>query len=163
MTTMSAQVARAVLLVASALGMMAGCCAARPSSPRFSNPPGLSTPRGYSHVADVPAGSRLLFIAGQVPLDSAGTLVGAGDFRAQATRVFENLRRALDASGATFADVVKLNIYVIDMSQVPALREIRDRFVNTKAPPASTLVEVRHLFREDVMLEVEAVAVVLRR
>jgi enamine deaminase RidA (YjgF/YER057c/UK114 family) len=128
-------------------------------APRFINPPTLATPRGYSHVIEVPAGNRLVFIAGQVALDSAGRLVGAGDVRAQATQVFENLRRALAATGATFADVVKLNYYVVDAAQVPVLREVRDRYINAAAPPASTLVEVRRLFRDDVLLEVEATAV----
>jgi len=132
-------------------------------TPRFVNPPALSTPRGYSHVVEVPTGSRLVYIAGQVALDSAGRLVGAGDFRAQATQVFENLRHALDAVGATFGDVVKLNYYVLDATQVPALREVRDRYVSAAAPPASTLVEVRRLFRDDLLLEVEATAVARRR
>ncbi|MEP6619751.1 MAG: RidA family protein [bacterium] len=132
-------------------------------APRFINPPTLSTPRGYSHVVEVPAGSRMVYVAGQVALDSAGRLVGAGDFRAQAVQVFENLKRALAAAGATFADVVKVNYYVVDASQVVALREVRDRYVNTAAPPASTLVEVRRLFRDDVLLEIEATAVVRNR
>ena len=130
---------------------------------RFINPPTLSAPRGYSHVAEVPAGSAMLFIAGQVPLDAAGDVVGAHDFRAQAVQVFENLRRALAAGGATFDDVVKLNYYLLDASQIGIVREVRDKYVNTKTPPASTLVEVRRLFRDDVSLEVEAVAVVRRR
>ncbi|MEP6732694.1 MAG: RidA family protein [bacterium] len=129
---------------------------------RMINPPTLSTPRGYSHIADVPAGSHMIFIAGQVPLDSTGTLIGAGDLRAQTTQVFENLRRALAAVGATFNDVVKVNYYLLDASQLGAVREVRDRYINTAAPPASTLVEVRRLFRDDVMLEVEAVAVIRR-
>ena len=132
----------------------------RPDTVRFINPPTLSAPRGYSHVADVPAGTRLVFIAGQVALDSTGRLIGAGDLRAQATAVFENLRRALTAAGATFDDVVKLNYYMIDASQIAVLREVRDRYVNRATPPASTLVEVRRLFRDDVLLEVEAVAAV---
>ena len=100
----------------------------------------------------------MLFIAGQVPLDSTGTIVGTGDFGAQAVQVFENLRRALAASGMTFSDVVKLNFYVLDVAQLPTLRAIRDRYVNVASPPASTLVEVRRLFRDDILLEVEAVA-----
>ena len=128
--------------------------------PRFLNPSGLSAPRGYSHVAEIPAGSRVLYISGQVPLDSAGRVIGRGDFRAQARQVFRNLRTALAAGGARFADVVKLNYYVTDASQVPVLREVRDEYVDTASPPASTLVEVRRLFRDDLMLEVEAVAVV---
>lgn len=130
--------------------------------PRFVNPPTLPPVRGYSHVVEVPPGSRLLYIAGEVALDSTGRLIGAGDFRAQAVQVFENLRRALAAAGATFDDVVKLNYYIVDATQVQAVRDVRDRYVNTAAPPASTLVEVRRLFRDDVLIEVEAVAVVPR-
>lgn len=153
------------------LGLIAGSAApaasaaaqARPDTLRFVNPPTLSVPNGYSHVVEVPAGSRLVYVAGQVPLDSAGRLIGPGDLRVQAGAVFENLRRALAAAGATFADVVKLNYYVVDASQVAVLREVRDRYIDVAAPPASTLVEVRRLFREDVLLEVEAVAVAHRR
>ncbi|MFL5578565.1 MAG: RidA family protein [Gemmatimonadaceae bacterium] len=132
-------------------------------APRFTNPSSLPPGRGYSQVVEVPAGSRLLFVAGQVALDSTGALVGAGDFRAQARQVFENLGRALAAEGATFADVVKLNFYVLDVAQLPALRAVRDEYVNRRAPPASTLVEVRRLFRDDVLLEVEAIAAVRSR
>ncbi len=74
--------------------------------------------------------------------------------------MFANLDRALAAAGATFADVVKLNYYVRDVSHLADLRAVRDRHVTPATPPASTLVEVQHLFREDVLLEVEAVAAV---
>jgi enamine deaminase RidA (YjgF/YER057c/UK114 family) len=131
--------------------------------PRFLNPSTLPTPRGYTQVVEVPAGSRLAYISGQVPLDRDGNLVDAGDFRSQAEQVFTNLRSALEAAGATFADVVKLNYYVRDVSHLADLRTVRDRHVNVAAPPASTLVEVPHLFREDVLLEVEAVAVIRSR
>ena len=129
-------------------------------APRFVNPSTLPAPRGYTQVVEVPAGSRLVYISGQVPLDRAGNVVGAGDFRAQAEQVFTNLGNALAAVGATFADVVKLNYYVRNVSHLADLRAVRDRHVNATAPPASTLVEVPHLFREDVLLEVEAVAVI---
>lgn len=131
-------------------------------APRFVSPPTLPPTRGYSHVVEVPAGSRLLYVAGQVALDSAGRVIGAGDFRVQAVQVFENLRRALAAGGASFGDVVKLNYYVVDATQIQSLRDVRDRYVNTAAPPASTLVEVRRLFRDDLLIEVEAVAIVPR-
>ena len=127
---------------------------------RFLNPSGLPAPRGYSHVAAVPAGSRLIYLSGQVPLDSTGALVGAGDFRAQAEQVFRNLETGLAAAGAGFEDVVKLTIFLLDARQLPALREVRDRHVRTDAPPASSLVVVRGLFRPDVLLEIEAVAAV---
>lgn len=147
----------AVALLSASLPAGAG---AQADTVRFRNPAGLSAPRGYSHLAIVPGGSTLLFVAGQVPLDSTGALVGGADVRAQAVQVFENLRRALAAGGATFRDVVKLNFYLLDVADLAIIREVRDRYVNTLAPPASTLVEVRALFRPEVRLEVEAVAVV---
>lgn len=156
--------ARFGVLVFAAMAGAASLAEAQASrdSVRHINPPTISTPRGYSHVVVVPPGYTTVYLAGQVPLDSAGNVVGGGDFRVQATQVFENLRRALAAGGATFRDVVKLNFYVLDATHLPELREVRDRYVNTAAPPVSTLVEVRRLFREDVALEVEAVAVVRR-
>jgi enamine deaminase RidA (YjgF/YER057c/UK114 family) len=118
----------------------------------------MHRPTGYSHVAEVMAG-RPVYIAGQVALDPTGALVGPGDVRAQARQVFENLRVALQAVGVGFDQVVKLNYYLVDASQLPAVREVRDQYVNPRQLPASTAVEVRRLFREDLLIEVEAVAV----
>jgi 2-iminobutanoate/2-iminopropanoate deaminase len=128
--------------------------------PRYLDPASLPPSPGYTHVVDVPAEARLVYLSGQVPLDKNGNVVGPGDFRRQAEQVFANLELGLAAAGATFADVVKLNFYVLDISKLRELREVRDKHVNTAAPPASTLVEVRRLFRDDVLLEVEAVAAV---
>lgn len=124
---------------------------------RFINPPSLATPPGYTHVVEV-SGGRTVFISGQVALDASGKIVGQGDLRAQAQQVFANLQVALAAVGTTFSAVVKLNMYVVDISQVATLREVRDQFVNTANPPASTLMEVRRLVRDDFLIEVEAVA-----
>jgi enamine deaminase RidA (YjgF/YER057c/UK114 family) len=157
--TVRAALAALALLPAAA----AAQAASPPAAPRFVSPPSLPPSRGYSQVVDVPAGSRMLYVAGQVALDSTGRLVGAGDLRAQTRQVFENLRRALAAGGATFADVVKLSYFVLDASQLGVVREVRDAYVNVAAPPASTLVEVRRLFRDDVLIEIEAIAVVPRR
>ena len=128
-----------------------------PTGIRFLNPSTLATPPGYTHVVEVTHG-RTVFIAGQVALDQAGRIVGLRDFRAQTQQVFENLKAALASVGADFTSVVKLNMYVVDISQLPVLREVRDRYVNTTNPPASTLVEVRRLAREEFLLEIEAVA-----
>jgi len=137
--------------------------AAAQSAPRFINPPGLSAPHGYTHEVDVPAGMRLVVISGQVALDSAGRIVGAGNMTAQATQVFENLRVALAAVGATFNDVIKLNNYLRNMGQSQAFLEVRDKYVNAAAPPASTTIEVRRLFREEFLVEVEAIVAVPNR
>jgi enamine deaminase RidA (YjgF/YER057c/UK114 family) len=129
--------------------------------PSFTNPPGLPPAKGYSQVVDVPPGSRLIILSGQVPLDSTGQLVGGADFRAQAVQVFENIRRGLISRGAGFTDVVKITCYVLDArANLATLREVRDRYINPAAPPASTLVQVSGLFRPDVQLEVEVMAVV---
>ncbi len=123
----------------------------------FSNPPGLSTPRGYSHVVDVPAG-RTLYIAGQVAFDAEGKVVGKGDVRAQTEQVFRNLKTALESAGASLSDVVKLNWYVRDASQVAIYREVREQFLGSGPRPASTLVEVKGLVSDELLIEVEAVA-----
>jgi enamine deaminase RidA (YjgF/YER057c/UK114 family) len=130
-----------------------------PASANFINPETVHPPFGYSHVVEVTAG-RPVYIAGQVALDPTGALVGADDIRAQTRQVFDNLRAALEAVGAGFEQVVKLNFYLVDATHLPVIREVRDQYVNTRQPPASTAVEVRRLFREDALIEVEAVAVI---
>jgi len=102
---------------------------------RFLNPETLSAPFGYSHVVESPV-ERIVYISGQVPLDSAGQLVGEGDFEAQTRQVFENLTRALEAADAAWSDVVKLNYFLTDVSQITSVRTIRDEFVDTEHPPA---------------------------
>jgi len=128
------------------------------SQKRFLTPATLSPPFGYSHVVEAPAGT-MVYISGQVPLDAEGQLVGGGDFAAQTRQVFENLTRALEAADATWSDVVKLDYFLRDVDQIGAVRAIRDEYVDTANPPASTLVEVSSLFSPDVLVEVQAVAI----
>jgi len=116
------------------------------------------SPLGYSHVVEA-RGGRTLYLAGQVAQDKEGKLVGAGNFRAQVKQVFENLKARLEEGGASFKDVVKLNYYLTDASDLQALRETRDSYINTETPPASTLVVVKRLAREEYLVEVEAIAV----
>lgn len=92
-------------------------------------------------------------------MDSEGRLVGEGDLPAQAEQVFHNIRLALEHAGASFADVVKLVFYMTDISLIKDVRVIRDRYIDTENPPASSAVEVRRLFRDDIQIEVEAIAV----
>jgi len=125
---------------------------------RFINPEMMAKPPGYTHVVEVVEG-KTIYIAGQVALDVSGSVVGRGDFRAQTWQVFENIKAALESVGATFKDVVKMSSYLVDISQLPVFREVRDKYVNIENPPASTTVEVSRLFREEFLLEIEAVAV----
>ena len=98
-------------------------------------------------------------------MDKAGHLVGKGDLRTQTKQVFENLKAALAAAGATFDDVVKITWYVkgYNSSLLPTLRDVRDQYVKKEAPPASTLVGVTSLFQDDYLLEVDAVAVIAQK
>ena len=131
-------------------------------SKEFFSPATLPPPVGYSHIAKVNKGT-LIYLAGQVSSDASGTLVGEGNFAAQVEQVFRNLKTAVEAARGTMADVVKLNYYIVasvDQSEIPKLRAIRDRFLNTESPPASTLVFVTRLARPGWLVEIEAVAAV---
>lgn len=130
---------------------------AQGSGNRYINPPGLVKPTGYTHVV-LAADRRTVFIAGQVAFDSTGKVVGEGDFKAQAEQVYGNLRKALASVGATFADLVKTTTLVTDVKNVAALREIRTRYLDPQNPPANTLI-VATLVRPELLLEIEAVAV----
>lgn len=124
----------------------------------LTNPPGLAPGPGYSHV--VTGSGRLVVISGQVALDEAGQLVGGQDTADQAEQVFANLARALDAADATFADVVKLTYFLRDVAALPAVRAVRDRYVDTANPPASSAVQVAALAGPEFLIEVEAMALV---
>ena len=127
-----------------------------PLNIRISNPATIAKLTGFSHVAEVLSG-RLIYIAGQVPLDPSGNLAGT-DMESQARQVFENLKAALESCGANFGNVVKFTIFTTDITLLPAVRKVRDEYVNIAQPPASTAVEVSKLFRSDILLEIEAVA-----
>jgi enamine deaminase RidA (YjgF/YER057c/UK114 family) len=123
-------------------------------------PEGLAKPRGYSHV--VRASGTSVYIAGQVAFDADGRVVGPGDLRAQTQQAFANLQRALAAAGARIEDLVKTTIFVVDFK--PADREViadvRGHIYGDRPPPASTLVGVQALVLPELMIEVEAIAVI---
>ncbi|MFI0815202.1 RidA family protein [Streptomyces sp. NPDC021098] len=121
-------------------------------------PDGVAPGNGYSHV--VWGTGRFVAVSGQIALDETGALVGEGDPAAQARQVFENLRRCLAEAGATFADVVKLTYFVTDVAHLPAIRLARDEVIDTARPPASSAVQVAALFRSDLLLEIEAFAII---
>jgi reactive intermediate/imine deaminase len=123
----------------------------------YINPPELTTPTGYTHVVRAAAG-KTIYISGQIAFDKNGKVVGAGDFRAQTIQVFENLKAALSAAGATFANVVKVTTFVTDMKYAPILREVRAAYFGPN-PPAGTLVQIQSLVVPELMIEIEAIAV----
>jgi len=126
------------------------------------NPPELGAPPGYSQIVEVRAG-RIIFIAGQTALDRDGHVVGKNDFAAQAAQVFRNLAIALQSSGCTAANLVKLTVFLTDMNNLASYREARNRFFTSVTPPAApavTLVEVAKLYGPDFLIEIEAIAAV---
>ena len=125
---------------------------------RFLNPPTLSKPPGYSHVVEMTGPGRTVWIAGQLGIGQDGQPVSA-DFRAQAVQCFENLKAALASIGASFEHVVKVNNYLLDTKDIAVFREVRDQYLNTKAPPASTTIAIAAFARPGALLEVECVAV----
>ena len=111
----------------------------------------------YTHVVEVTGPGRLIYTSGEQGRDRDGNF--PADITAQSIQAFENIKAALAAVGATFDHVVKLNVYMIDLRKhQPIFSEIKQRYVNKSAPPASTTVQVPLLTREGALVEVEAVA-----
>lgn len=127
---------------------------------QFVNPQELYDPRFFSHAVATDGAARLVHVSGQVSYDRDGFVVGKDDLRAQCEQVFKSLSHALRASGARWADVVKMNAYMVGMTPdaVNLYREIRSRHVDPKCQPASTLVGVTRLVHDDLLIEVEVVA-----
>jgi len=131
------------------------------SNLRFMNPEAIAKPGGYSHVVEVTGPGRIVYVAGQLGVKPDGKI--AGDFRAQAVQAFDNLKAALAAVGATFNDVVKVNNYLVDIAaNIPVYREVRDKYVDTTKPPASTTIGVPALARADALFEVEAIVMLAK-
>lgn len=159
--TMTFRFGRALLALTLSAGVASVPAHAQADTARYINPPGLTRPTGYTHVV-VAADRRTVHIAGQVAFDSAGAIVGTGDFRAQAERVFANLRIALGSVGATFSDVVKTTTFITDLANTAPLREIRGKHLDPARPPANSLIVVASLARPELLIEIEAVAVLKR-
>ncbi len=129
-----------------------------PRNIHFSNPDTMAKPPGYSHVVEVTGPGRTVYFAGQLGIDKSGKM--GANAREQIEIAFENVRAALSSVGAGFEHVVKLNNYVVDIgTNLVHYREVRDRYVNTNSPPASTTIGVPQLARSGALFEVEAIAI----
>lgn len=102
---------------------------------------------------------NLLFISGQVPLDHNGTLVGKDDFKLQAKQCLDNLVAMLEAGGAGLNDLASITVFLTDMSNRKDFAEVRKEYF-VENPPASTLVEINRLFMDDILLEINGIAVI---
>jgi enamine deaminase RidA (YjgF/YER057c/UK114 family) len=127
---------------------------------KYLNPKALFDPRFFTHTVAVSGEFTLAFVAGQVSYDRDGVVVGKGDIRAQSEQVFKALDHNLKAAGAAWRDVVKMNAYLVRATPeaVNIYREVRARYLDPKALPASTLIGVERLVNDDLLLEVEVIA-----
>lgn len=131
---------------------------------RFINPLELSVPTNYSHVAVASAG-RTVYVSGQVAFDSTGRVVGKDDLHAQTVQVYENLKAALGAAGASFADVIRMTTYVValDPARAQVVRDVRAQYLPAGHKPASTMVGVTSLVNPDLLVEIEVIAALADR
>lgn len=133
-----------------------------PIHDRFNQVTGNAPGHGYAHAVTV--SGRLAFVSGQVALDENGQLVGSNDLEAQTRQAMRNLANVLKQLGATWADVVRFNWYMVDASQVQIVRDVRDEFLRPvlgdHPNPASTLLQVAGLFLPDYLIEVDAVVAI---
>ena len=126
----------------------------------YKNSPRVFSIPGLSQSVSIDCGtSKMILLSGQVPLDSKGNLVG-NNVEEQTQQVFKNIENILKEYGGTGKDIVKLSIFITDISKTPDFRKVRDQYVNLQNAPVSSLVEVSKLFRSDVLIEVEATAVI---
>jgi len=132
---------------------------------KMENPAGVGAPLGpYSHVARLKSHDELIFIAGQLPVDTEGNLVGQNDFDQQCAQVYENIGSILRGVGADFSNVVQFTTYITDDDYIPLIRGWRRRefpnlFANGAYPP-NTLLVVDRLADEAFMIEVQTVAAI---
>lgn len=112
---------------------------------------------GFSQAWKVDGAQSLLFISGQAPISAEGELVGEGDFEAQVEQTLDNLRAVLAESGASMSDIVKLTVFLTDISKLRDYSQIKSRHIDGPQP-ASTALEVSALAMPGMQIEIEAVA-----
>lgn len=128
---------------------------------QFTNPSSVSAPKGYSHAAIIDLGNcKMIIMSGQVAFDKQGNLIGKDNVEKQTEQVFLNIKSIVEELGGSMNNIVKLGYFVADVMQIQTIRNVRDKFINTKNPPASTLVQVSKLFRDDILIEIEATAII---
>jgi 2-iminobutanoate/2-iminopropanoate deaminase len=121
---------------------------------------GMSEP--VSHFTHVVRAGRIVFVSGCVATDGDGRLVGGSDIVAQTRQVHENIKRCLTAAGATFADICKVTVFLRNIGDREKVNTVRKEYFGA-ARPASTLVEISRLVRDEYLIEIEATAVIPER
>lgn len=127
--------------------------------PQFKNSEKVVAIKGLSQAVVIPFDNqKMIILSGQIPLNNQGELIG-NDVKTQSIQIFENIKNVLETCGADLTDIVKLGIFTSDISQIAGYREARDQFINLNNPPTSTLLEVKGLFRSDILIEIEVIAI----
>ena len=127
---------------------------------RFRNAPPVHPTKSYSHSVEIDLGNaKMVIISGQVAFDKQGNLIGKDDLSKQTEQVFINIKNIIEDAGGTMDNLVKMGVYMIDVSQIQLFRDVRDKFIS-RQKPTSTLVQVSKLAREDLLIEIEATAVI---
>ena len=114
---------------------------------------------GFAQAWRVDGAQSIVFAAGQTAVSPDGEVLAVGDLEGQTRHAFENLRTVLQEAGASFDDIVKVTLYLTDISAIRDVARVRDEFIDTARPPASTAIGVAALALPDLMIEVDAIAV----
>jgi len=125
----------------------------------FVNPQTVHRPTGYTHVVSIEGPGKILYVSGQIARNQKGEIVGVGDLEAQTRQAYENLSAVLRTLGASLTDVVKMNIYMTKLDQIDKFRKVRDEYMPKDRLPATTLVGVTGLAMKELLIEIEAIAV----
>ena len=116
---------------------------------------------GYSKYVEVDLGdSKMIILSGQVAFDANGNTVGKDNFEQQAEHIFQSIKSIVEKAGGSMENVIKLTNYLTDVSNLPVFKKVRDRYINTAQPPASTTMEVSKFVKDDLLLEVEVTAII---
>ncbi len=123
------------------------------------NPDGLMKNPAFSQVVTTQGNGKTIYIGGQDAVNSRGEIIGKGDIAKQTEQVMQNLQTALAASGATFQNIVKLTIYLVQGQNLYSGFEVSQKFLgNMTNPPAISVVIVTGLANPDFLVEIEATA-----
>ena len=121
-------------------------------------PAGISKPTGHWTTVTTARPGKMVFVSGLTAKDERGELVGVGDIRAQTRQVCENLKLAMQAVGGTLADIVRVDVYIREMTGFKDIHEIRREYFGPN-PPASTMVAVSAFTHPDMLIEINAIGV----
>jgi enamine deaminase RidA (YjgF/YER057c/UK114 family) len=123
------------------------------------NPEGLPVPRGSYSLVTIAQPGRMVFLAGQTASAPEGHVVGVGDVRAQTAYVIKRIQRAIEAAGGTMDDLVAMSVFTTDVRYHRDINEVRRELLGSNFP-TSTMVQVVALARPELLLEVNAIAVI---